>query len=239
MHRFFIDKDCITGNSVLLPPEVSVQILKVLRMRVGDKLIVLDGLGWEYHVKLIEIHQNNCIGTITTVCRGEGEPSLSVTMFQSLIKYDKFEWALQKGVEIGVTRFVPIVPDRLEVSIPSETRVIRWTKIIKEASEQSHRSIIPKLLKTMKFEDAVTDCYGTGLILNENEKTNYKRIIRSGLLNQVSVFVGPVGGFTEKEIKYAVDHSVKSVSLGYRILRSETAGLVAVSNLMYESGDIG
>jgi 16S rRNA (uracil1498-N3)-methyltransferase len=191
----------------------------------------------------VQIHKEQAHGKVIAKEPGQGEPAIKITLFQALLKTDKFEFVLQKCVELGVTTFVPFVSERCVVSQPSESKIERWQKIIRETAEQSKRSVLPILHPTVSFQEA---CKLTGvpsILLWEGEKsTSFKRTLKSQPFKKASsinIFVGPEGGFPSSEVEYAQQLGVIPVSLGNRILRAETAGLVAISAILYERGEMG
>ena len=245
MNRFFTSTDCISGLDVELPKDISYQLAVVLRAKKGDTIIVMDGKGTELEVKLDQIQSGHCRGIVVEERAGIGEPTINVTLYQALIKSDRFEYVLQKGVEVGVSRFVPFISSRTDRSSVSQNRNKRWHRIIKEAAEQSGRCIIPDLTDLKTYHEALSISNGLTLIPWEKEnKLCLKEALTAQLksfkqdIKEVSVFVGPVGGFTVSEINDAIDLGALPVSLGPRILRSETAGIVTIAAVLYEFGEI-
>ena len=245
MHRFFVHKNCINGETAELPGTVSRQLCQVLRYRPGDKIILLDNSGMEYHLKLENVNPKRVTGIVTKIEKGKGDPKTKITLYQGILKSDKFEFVLQKGTELGVSDFVPTLCSR---SIPtlnnnnwSKNRQSRCLKIISEATEQCGRSVMPTLRNPVDFWSACDHAEGFKLILSEYEhKTSLKKALTE--LNnvenyhntQTSVFVGPEGGFTQNEIDHARTRNIATASLGNRTLRAETAGIAAVTSILYE-----
>lgn len=248
MHRFFVSPDCITGDVVTLDGDVARQLAHVLRARAGDHVVVLDGTGWEYDVALRHVDPKQATGAVTGRLRSRGEPALSVTLYQALLKGDRFETVLQKGTELGVAAFVPVLCAR---SVPRDkeerwarTRYPRWQRIIKEAAEQSRRGRLPTLESLLDFSAACDACDTPAVIPWEQETTTALKGVlgrwkAEGSVTRISVFVGPEGGFTVDEIEHARDHGVTPASLGRRILRAETASIATVAAVMYELGELG
>jgi 16S rRNA (uracil1498-N3)-methyltransferase len=244
MHRFFIPPDCINGDAVIFPGDAARQLARVLRARPGDQVVALDNSGWEYLVTLEAVGRDTAQGIVASRTESAGEPALHVTLYQGVLKADKFEYVLQKGTELGVSRFVPVVCQR---SIPREraSRHDRWRRIIIEAAEQSHRGRLPVLDEPLDFSAACDGVDGFALIPWEEESgTGLKSALRSwreqdGAPSSIGVFIGPEGGFTEEEVNCARERGIVPVSLGRRILRAETAGVAAVAAVMYEMGELG
>ena len=218
---------------------------RVLHMSAGDKVILLDNSGNEYKVRLTRFEKQTVDGEVLSVDEGRGEPVAAVTLYQGILKGEKFQWVLQKGTELGVTTFVPLICQR---SIPQKqdswlsTRHPRWSKIIMEAAEQSGRCLLPRLREPMSFKDACGGIEGSGvsIIPWEQEKaTGLRSLLQSTKPLSVNIFIGPEGGFEETEVAYARSFGVVPVSLGRRILRAETAGIAAVAAVQYEGGEMG
>ena len=243
MHRFFLAEKHIHGSDVSFPPEVSFQLNKVLRAKPGEKVIVLDNSGTEILVSMDKVNSEEAVGSIIEKRQGTGEPSVRLNLFQALINTAKFEYVLQKGVETGVSNFVPVISDRTDAGLPKDTRFRRWNKIIKESAEQSGRSFLPELQPATDLFSALKEAPGTKIIPWEKEfESTISSVFNAAshsedLYGQVSIFIGPAGGFGEREIEFARNEGAKTVSLGNRVLRSETAGLVASVLVMHELGD--
>ncbi len=243
MHRFFIRGMKPEHDEAAISGDTAHQIIRVLRLKPGDQVILLDNEGWEYQAVIKSISNDVVIGRIVNKVLGTGEPSIKITLYQALLKNDKLELVLQKGVELGVHSFVPFISERCVAKKPSESKQQRWHEIIKEAAEQSRRTLIPVLNQVISFEEACSHALKPALILWEEEKTRgLKSFLKSPKFSkkkEISVFVGPEGGFTSAEIGLANQFGIAAVRLGDRILRAETAGLAAVSAIMYEEGELG
>ena len=249
MHRFFVHPACIDGERVSLEGGVARQISRVLRMSPGDEVVLLDNSGREYRVRLTSFNRDIVEGAVQCAREGEGETSISVTLYQGVLKGEKFEWVLQKGTELGVKTFVPLICRR---SVPQGgdgwhiSRYPRWQKIITEAAEQSGRCLLPQLRQPISFRDACKDaCDGVqgssmSIIPWEQEKAgSLRRALEDMRSPRANIFIGPEGGFEEDEASYARSCGVLPVSLGKRVLRSETAGIATVAAVLYEAGELG
>ncbi len=246
MHRFFINPDRIAGDTVEFPPDLSRQIHRVLRMAAGDSVIALDNTGYEYIVMLSSVNPDLTLGRITDRSPGSGEPHVRLTLYQAAMKSDRFEWVLQKGAELGVRKFVPVVTQRTmrrDASL-SPNRRARWLRIIREAAEQSERSLLPELAETVYLEEALDRAPRPMILAWEQEEETSIKSAFDALREQctpgreISAFVGPVGGFDPKEIKLARSRGAVTVSLGRRVLRAETAAIVLVTAIMHELGEL-
>lgn len=213
----------------------------VLRLGPGDHVIVLDDSGWEYHVQLDRIDRYSATGTVLSKKLAGGEPRTKIVVFQGLLKGSKFEYVLQKCTEVGVVAFVPVVTAR--AIVPGESvadRHDRWARIIQEAAEQARRGRLPRLHPVVDFKTALKQAAGLTLLPWEGEESRGLRSVLAGRkVFAVNLFIGPEGGFREDEVALAIEHGAIPVSLGPRILRAETAGVVAASAILYELGDLG
>jgi 16S rRNA (uracil1498-N3)-methyltransferase len=248
MHRFFISPDWLNDTKVMLHGPVAHQLYNVLRMRPGMSIIVLDNQGWEYEIELETMTKKKATGSIKTKQPAAGEPTARITLFQSILKKDHFEWVLQKCTEIGVAAFVPLVSQR---SIVNDINAIhdgkrpRWQKIITEAAEQSRRGRLPLLAEPTLFSQALNHLteFDRTLIPWECEIQQPLRAALSGLPAdaqrgpQVALFIGPEGGFSDEEINLAYRYGAIPVTLGPRILRAETAALAASLLALHELGE--
>lgn len=246
MHRFFISPQAIQNDRVILRGTLVHQIRDVLRMKPGDEVVLLDNTGAAYRAELVTLDRDTVRARIGDRWQIETEPRVRVTLYQGLLKGQKFDWVLQKGTEIGVSVFVPLLAERCIVGSlddVSDARVERWDRIIVEAAEQAGRGVLPNLMPPMLFAHACaqTPAKGLALIPYEGEKSYGLReaLAQVPQPHTISLFIGPEGGFTEDEIGIAKSKGVIPVSLGPRILRAETAGLVAASAVLYALGDLG
>lgn len=242
MHRFFVSAESLRENHVTLKGPQSRQIYDVLRMKSGDKIIVLDNTNYEYTVELDKVGREEASGRVVDSKRCETESKTRITLYQSLLARDKFELVLQKCTETGVVSFVPVVTQRCIIrraDTVTDKKASRWKSIITEAAEQSGRGRIPQLEDAISFSDAVSglDSFDCCLIgsLEPNEPA-LREILRTGNIEPVKIalFIGPEGGFSKDEIALARSKGAVSFSLGRRILRTETAAVVASALILYE-----
>lgn len=242
MHRFFISIDCFEQDKITISGEPLHQIGYVLRLKPADRIIVLDNSGWEFEVEIERITKEQAQGKVVNKQRGQSEPATKITLYQALLKADKFELVLQKAVELGVTEIVPFISERCVVKKPSESKVARWQKIIQEAAEQSERSILPSLHPVISFTEACQKTKQTSLLLWEEENNSgLKQVLQNQpfkTTSTINLFIGPEGGFPESEVEIAKKHGFVIASLGRRILRAETAALSAISSILYEKGEM-
>jgi len=246
VNRFFVAASGIEGDQVRLSPEQSHQVCHVLRLKPGDTIVVLDGSGTECDVTLTAVSRTESVGQTTSRRRAPGEPATEVTLFQSLLVREKFEWVLQKGTEVGITQFVPVLTERSLVRTKTieQNKMDRWQRILMEAAEQSHRGRIPQLEPILPFDQSLLRLrdFDRFLIAAPSEGAMTLRSALQGIPRSpasVAVMIGPEGGFTEEEIARARDRGVVPISLGPRILRTETAAIVACALVLYELGEMG
>lgn len=229
LHRFFIDPKAIRGQEIILEDENLInQIKKVLRLKIGDEILFLDNSGKEYETVIKEIGNSAIKAEIIKIRQNQNEPELKIVLYQALCKKDKFETVLQKGTEVGISEFIPVITERTEKLNFDRSRA---EKILKEAAEQSERGIIPKLLEIQSFEEAIKNASGEKILLDKSGEIikSYKLPVNT---NKLVLFIGPEGGFIEDELKFAKQQGARIVSLGPRVLRAETAGLVAAAILL-------
>jgi 16S rRNA (uracil1498-N3)-methyltransferase len=242
MHRFFIPSQSLNQAEVALPQEISRQIARVLRLEVGSQVVVLDGSGDEYTLSLVQVTPDSVVGKILKKESSRGEPRTAVHMFLALTQRERFEWMLQKCTEIGVVSFTPLVTARSLVHRTTEVegKYLRWQKIIQEAAEQSHRGKVPLLNHALTFPEFVKhflEPRTTGLFFWEEEGDNdLKTLLKSVENDEVNLVIGPEGGFTHEEADAVRGAGYISVSLGKRILRVETAAMIAAGLVLYELG---
>ena len=243
MNRFFISQSDIRGDEVVLSGEQAHQIRNVLRLKPSERIIVLDNTGYEYEVVLTSVGKEKVVGRIDSRRAGTAEPQVRLTLYQSLLPRDKFELVLQKCTEVGVSRFAPIITQRSIVRKADAVtlkKLDRWRAIITEAAEQSHRSRIPDLTEPARFEKVVSqlNAFDCCLIASPHEQqTTLQKVLSGGKAGpqNVALLIGPEGGFAEREIGLATEAGAVPVSLGPRILRTETAAIVAAALVLHES----
>lgn len=246
LQRFFVPIDALSADRVYLKGKQANQISHVLRMRKGDSIIVLDNTGWEYRLILENISHHEIIGLIQEKNKNLSEPELNLSLYTSLLKHDHFEFVLQKCTEIGVRHFIPFLSERT-ISNRQEWsgKNQRWIRIIQEASEQSGRGIMPTLSSPIDFYSAIQDAgqFNQALIPYEKEVnmslSKTLTNISAQTSNSIAIFIGPEGGFTEAEVESALVMGIQSVSLGKRILRAETAAIIASTLTLNHYNELG
>jgi 16S rRNA (uracil1498-N3)-methyltransferase len=246
MTRFFIPSEQILENIVILKGEDRHHLLNVLRQGLGAEITVLNGKGEEYLVKVTEVTSDEVIGEILKQEDRQTEPKVKITLVQSLPKSDKFEFIIQKNTELGVSAFQPVISERSTIRLDAGQALKkgeRWQKIIREAAEQSGRQIIPELRSVQSWAKFLGAHRPPGLILipweGERER-GIKQVLNEQKVapETISVIIGSEGGFSQNEVEQAIQIGAVPVTLGPRILRTETAGLVVASTILYHFGDL-
>jgi 16S rRNA (uracil1498-N3)-methyltransferase len=237
--RFFISPDQVAGPLITVSGEDVRHIGAVLRMKTGDELLLCDGQGTEYSVKIAHVDRSEIKAEIVSkTWREIAYPR--VTLGQGLPKSDKMDWIAQKATELGVATIAPLITERTIVKIKDEEkRVSRWQKICREAAMQSGRPDIPNVEAIRTFTDflrAPNPGHGTLLLLPWEEGTApIKEVLRKNPdIDQIIVLIGPEGGFSATEATSAKERGFHRVSLGPNILRTETAAIAVLSMIGYE-----
>lgn len=222
LHRFIGEFD-FSGNEVeITNPEIIKQIKGVLRLREGENIVLSDGKGSQVETKITSLAHDKIICEKVREIE-TNEPKKKVSLYLAILKKENFELAVQKAVECGVYQIIPIITER---TIKTGLNIERINKIILEASEQCERSFVPVLSPITTFQDALKDGekYEEKIIFHTQECDEYKPEKNS---TDISIFIGPEGGFTEKEITLAKEANYIPASLGNLILRGETASTIA------------
>ncbi len=231
MHRFFIPKTWTNEREIILREAVAYQIVHVLRLRKGEQIVVLDNEGKEYHCEIVDL-AGDVKTRVENITISEGEPERDLDLYFPLSQREKVEWVLQKCTEIGVRRFIPFVCARSlarETAIPPG-KMERWKSIIREAAEQSRRGLIPQLDSVQTFRElsGISSNYNLACVAWENERSvTLRDFLERKDLQKIALMIGPEGGFEMAEIDCLSKEGWKPFTLGKRILRLETAAIVA------------
>ena len=227
IHRFFVREEINTKSSEVLlsDPAVVHQIKYVLRLRKNDEVILLNGEGTEFHGRIKILSKSQAVIAKIDVKEKSIKSEIEIHLFVALIKKDKFEWVLQKATELGVSRITPILSDRTE---KQKLNMDRADKIVREASEQSGRVDFPFVDEPITLKEAISICE-TPIVLDlEGEPIDVTQLRETG---NVSIFVGPEGGWSKKDFEQFEKKEYKRVTMGPQILRAETAS-VAIASLL-------
>ncbi|AYA98925.1 16S rRNA (uracil(1498)-N(3))-methyltransferase [Lachnoanaerobaculum umeaense] len=239
MYHFFVGEEQISGENAYIEGSDVKHIVNVLRMKTGEKLLISVKGDWDYLCKIVDIETDR-VNLKVLESMEQRELPVNITLLQGIPKSDKLEMIIQKAVELGVSEIIPVKTKRVVVKIEEKklsAKLNRWNAIAESAAKQSKRSIIPKILEPQSIDNAleIVKDFDVKLIPYENadsiEKT--RRILDNmDKTGNISVFIGPEGGFEEDEVKKAIDLGFEVITLGKRILRTETAGLALLSNIM-------
>ena len=238
MPIFFVKQDKIKDDSITITGEDAKHISLSLRMKTGESITICDGEKNNYHCVINRIDKSEVNLKILSYETNNTEPPYEITLYQALIKGDRFDYVIQKSVEFGATRIVPVYFDRCIYKIGEgnlNNKILRWNKISAEAACQCRRGIIPVVQSPLSFKDAIEDSSANDInfICNEREKNNYLNNFLNKIYSQIGIFIGPEGGICDHELLLAISKDVKSVSLGNRILRSESVSGYCLSVLSY------
>ncbi len=256
MHRFFIAPELLNqlNIDISLPKELAHQVRDVIRLDIGERLLLLDNSGDEVLAEVGRINKGSVEVHLLERRPDRSEPAVHITLCQGMLKSTRFEWILEKGTELGVSVFSPIICRRSMAGLEDagSSKIQRWQRIIQEAAEQSGRSRLPQLLPIRSLMDALNDISPETLAIMPWEEEHAltlhdalhsfthspenvgatARVARSS--STVILFIGPEGGLTPEEVALAQSHGVQVVTLGTHILRAETATIATVANVMYE-----
>lgn len=229
------------GDSLVIREDAH-HILHVLRKELGDCITVCDGHGQDYDCEIISAAADEIRCKILKAYPAETEPQVKLTLFQGLPKAEKMEWLLQKGVEVGISEFIPVAAERSIVKLDRKKaagKLARWSKIAHSAAKQSGRGILPEVHEVMTVAQAIEtfSSYDLVLVLYEEDKgKSLKMFLREQkqLPNKVALWIGPEGGFDPGEIQKLKQAGAITAGLGPRILRTETAGMIAAAVVLYE-----
>jgi len=231
MQRFFFDQTIEDPQKIIIrDKDIIKKITKVLRKQVGDTIFIFDSTNEEYEVQIIEILPKQITCRLVSRVEIDRELPIEINLFQALLKKDKLEWVCQKVTEIGIASIAPIFSENCVAKELNKNKILRLKKIMNEATIQCGGKKPPLLNNLTNFEEAIKNINRNelNLIAHEDELENkLTEILRKCPVNKVNIFIGPEGGFSPEEINLALRNSIVPISLGKRILRAETAAIVA------------
>ena len=240
MSRFFVPPESVKGNSIVISGREAHHIIDVMRLEISDHVVTFDGSGREYVGRIREVSRNSLTVEITEIRTPAKKDACEITLLQAMPKKEKMDYIVEKSTELGVHSIVPVITER---TIPDwdekkkRLQVERWNKIAKEASKQCGRLDIPAVSAISEFTEAVKGFDGFKMrliaILSE-DAVSIKDALAGFKSGNVVIAIGPEGDFTPDEAKIAKDACFKAISLGPRVLKSDTAGLALISILNYE-----
>lgn len=242
MYRFFIEPEQVHNKVIEIIGSDVNHISNVLRLKISDEVTISDGQGTDYYCIISEILKETINLAIQYQCDSTYELNKQMTLFQGLPKKDKMEWIIQKSVELGVHGIVPVKMKRAIVKLDDKTaakKQTRWQNISASAAKQSKRSIIPEVSLPVTYREMLLRLSEMDLILVPYESAKgmtYTREVLSNLsgYDKIGIIIGPEGGFDDNEIQQLEEMDAKIISLGKRILRTETAGMTLLSYLMIQ-----
>ena len=245
MPKFFITREDVQGRYIVIRSDVH-HIVNVLRKGEGDVISVCDGAGTDYECRIMQIApgEDSLICQILDQRRSSTEPQVEITVYQSLPKGDKMETVIQKGVEVGVSRFVPFYSERSLIHLDekkAQQKVQRWQGICEAAAKQSGRGLIPTVEEVHSFRRVLQEVssYDLPILFYENARdVSLKKLLteyetEKGVPARVAMWLGPEGGFSEAEVRMLKEAGCRRCGLGSRILRTETAALAASVMILY------
>ncbi len=240
MIKLFLPPEELTTKQITITGEQARYLSLVHRIKPGEQLIIFDGLGNRYTCKILQSRKKEVIAEQMKKEPYSAESPIAITLAQGIAKGDKMDLIIQKSTELGIKKIIPLITKRTQIRHTDKTD--RWRKIALSASQQSGRGKIPDVTEPVSFkeffEKQETD---RGIILSEEEKErNLKKILNDfqGAI-EITLLVGPEGGFSKSEVITASENGFATISLGPRILRTETAPITALSIIQYELGDMG
>ncbi|MBI3600573.1 MAG: 16S rRNA (uracil(1498)-N(3))-methyltransferase [Nitrospinae bacterium] len=245
MHRFFVDRESIINNRVKITGDDAKQIRKVLRMKEGKEIAVLDGMGWEYRVQLDEIKKGYVSGEIKSKDFKIEDSKIKIILGQGIPKGDKMDFIVQKATELGAHKIIPLRLERCIVRIKDKDsgKIKRWQRIAKESAEQAMRRFIPSIHAVSDLGQFCNEYKDTDLKIvfyEEEKKRGLKDLLNKKIeVKSISIIVGPEGGLSREEVEIADSYGFVSAGLGQRILRTDTVALTALSILQFLYGDLG
>jgi len=245
LQRYFVAPEAMTDQTVIITGDDVKHITRVLRMQKGDIVICSDGNGRTAQVALTALSDREVRGDVVNWHETAAEAAVQITLIQGLPKGDKLDWIVQKGTELGVCAFWPTPMERSVTTYEGDKearKTERWKRIAKEAAEQARRDRIPDILPPRLLRDCIAEDHPFDLLVVPYESERHvpiRQVLRERHVGNVGIVIGPEGGLTEREIAYLMQCGARVVTLGPRILRTETAGLVTAAAGLYEFGPFG
>lgn len=243
MYRFFVEPSQIQDKRIVITGRDVNHIKNVLRMKIGEEIAVSNGIdSREYRCGIEEYTEDEVICTLRFIKEDGVELPSKIYLFQGLPKADKMELVIQKAVELGVYEVIPVAAKRCVVKLDDKkaaSKINRWQGIAEAAAKQSKRSVIPTVHDVMSMGEAIAYARDMDVRLIPYELAedmgHTKALIETvSAGSSIAVFIGPEGGFEESEVQAAVSAGIEPITLGRRILRTETAGMTVLSWLMYQ-----
>ena len=248
MYQFFVEPSQIQGTRVIITGSDVNHIKNVLRMQPGEEIAVSNGEdGKEYRCGIEALYEDEIVCTLRFIKEDGVELPSKIYLFQGLPKADKMELIVQKAVELGVYEIIPVTTKRAVVKLDekkAKSKTARWQTISEAAAKQSKRRIVPEIHSVMSFKEAINYAKDMQIKFIPYELAEGMEKTRELIGNlkpgqDIAIFIGPEGGFEESEIQAALENGIEPITLGKRILRTETAGFTVLSWIMYQLEGMG
>lgn len=242
MYRFFISSGQVEGEEIVITGDDVNHIKNVLRLETGDWVVACDGNGTDYVSRIQSLQSDSVLLHVEKTQDTGTELPVRITLFQGMPKKDKLEWIIQKAVELGACEIVPVMTKRCVVRLQEEKKITkrmeRWQTIAHAAAKQCDRGVIPTVHEPVSFEEALnlSDNLEYNIIpyeLQEGMQASREIVDTACTKQSLGIFIGPEGGFEPEEICQASERKIQPITLGKRILRTETAGMALLSILMF------
>jgi 16S rRNA (uracil1498-N3)-methyltransferase len=250
MIRLFLPPEKLSSEQITITGDQARYLSLVLRVKPGDPITIFDGVGFKYTCKILAGHKKEVIVERLKKEEYSVESPVSIALAQGIPKGDKMDFIIQKSTELGIRKIIPLITERSQVR--HTDKIARWQKIALSASQQSGRDKIPEIDSPVEFKDFLNSIpplekgdeggfHNKGIIFSEEHKNqDLKKVLSSFKdVQQITLLIGPEGGFSKEEVTTAVKKGFIEASLGPRILRTETAPIAAITIIQYELGDVG
>ncbi|WP_251358766.1 16S rRNA (uracil(1498)-N(3))-methyltransferase [Kangiella sp. TOML190] len=240
INRIYVNTALSIGENIVLDKAASNHVGKVLRLNLGAPLHLFNGDGYLYSATISSLDKNRVEVLVSDKQSSTNESPLKIHLFQGVSRGDKMDLTFQKGVELGIAKFTPIITERCGVKLDRkrwQKKHEHWHKVIISACEQSGRNIIPQLSSVQTWQEALEHFSSQSYFLDPHSDTSFRLLNKPDLAHEIQLWVGPEGGFSESEVAQIQDLKGTPVFLGPRILRTETAALAAVASINALWGD--
>ena len=239
--RSHVELPLRAGEEIALPDDVAAHLLRVLRLQAGDACVLFNGDSHDYDARIIAIGKREARAEIVAARRIDNESPLRIVLLQGIARGEKMDWILQKATELGVARILPVTSERSEVKLDAQRadkRLAHWRGIVVSACEQSGRATVPEVAAPQALAQAAARRAGRGFILDPFADGALSSLRDAGL-RECTIAIGPEGGWSPRDREQLVAAGYEGLRLGPRVLRTETAGIAAISALQALCGDLG
>lgn len=237
--RFFFPELPRADVEVALPESVFRHAVQVLRLKPGSPIRLFDGRGYECQATLVDVQRREALVRLGEPLSIATESNLSITLLQGISRGERMDFAIQKAVELGVTRIMPVMTERCNVPMDAaraEKRYTHWQGVIISACEQSGRSVLPELMPVTSWTEALRLSASCKIVLSPDATQTLKQLQPA---DELALLIGPEGGLSDQEVMQAMEYDFKAIQFGPRILRTETASAAALAVLQSMWGDLG